>query len=90
MLNFSERIQNRIQRDIKRWRKHRKQNYHGQDQQILFICGVQRSGTNMLLKVFDNLPYTRTYNEDNPLAFTTKPMYNKMRIKRFKEIKKTL
>lgn len=44
MLNFLERIQNRIQRDIKRWKKHRKQNYHGQDQQILFICGAQRSG----------------------------------------------
>lgn len=62
----------KIKRDFNRSRKHLLQNFQTpiKDKQVLFIVGAQRSGTNMLLKLFDQIAWTRTYNEDNYLAFS--------------------
>ena len=67
------RINHKIARTIRRLVKHGRQyliKKKNSGQQVLFILGAQRSGTNMLVSVFDKFPFSRTYNEDDPSAFS--------------------
>jgi hypothetical protein len=42
-------------------------NTHGK--QVLWVAGVQRSGTNMLMEAFDRHPLTRVYHESDAATF---------------------
>ncbi len=54
------------------WRKHRWQSRQGQDTgtaRPVFVVGLQRSGTNMVLRAVDTSPETQVYNENSRRAF---------------------
>jgi hypothetical protein len=71
LIKLVSRLQGKIQRTSYRGRKRLQQRRRPKagDPRGLFIFGVQRSGTNMLLNVLDQSPDTWVYNEDNPQAF---------------------
>lgn len=67
-----QRARRKVSRDLQRFIKHAKQHFvrSQQPSRPLFICGAQRSGTNMLQGVLNFSIQTRVYNEDHPKAFT--------------------
>ncbi|MEO8391824.1 MAG: sulfotransferase [Chloroflexota bacterium] len=71
MLPLLNRLQGKTQRtafrERKRWQQRRRP--RAADPRGLFIFGVQRSGTNMLLDMLDQSLDTWVYNEDHPKAF---------------------
>lgn len=77
------RIANYIERSAKRSLKHAIQYFNSTSKQSkpIFVLGSQRSGTNMLMKLLDRIPCTRTYNEDNYHAFLKSPISEKMRLR---------
>lgn len=82
-MEIFRRVTSKIDRNLYRLVKHAKQRINPPDKEskALFICGSQRSGTNMLSGVLDRSPLTRIYNEDHPLAF------QKYRLKRYPVIR---
>ena len=71
MFSYPKRVRNKLIWLYKRWRKSFDQIQTGQPKNAhpLFVFGVQRSGTNMLLRALDRSLYTWVYNEDNNEAF---------------------
>ena len=65
VINRLSRIANRSSKRFNQWRVFKR----GVETIPVFLCGSQRSGTNMLLKVLDSSPETWIYNEDDPAAF---------------------
>ena len=54
----------------------------GQPKQVIFVAGVQRSGTNMMMDVIERSFATDVYHESDPRAFTRYEMHSPQEIHR--------
>ncbi len=71
MMRLLSRAKNRVARTVYRAEKIIRQRLQPAEHTYpAFVLGVQRSGTNMLLKVLDQSPQTLVYNEDHRRVFT--------------------
>jgi len=70
VLGLKKRIKDIGWRNWKNIRHHLLRNDPAQKlKRVIFVAGVQRSGTNMLMRVLDKSIDTRVYRESDPLAF---------------------
>ena len=86
-MELTRKAINRLKRHSKRFGKsfHQRWTYRRSIETVpIFLCGSQRSGTNMIMRVLDNSPDAWIYNEDDPAAF------DKFRLKSFEQRQKLL
>lgn len=78
----ARRLTQQLQRAFWRWLKRARQGLLPQRiQQHVFVAGVQRSGTNLLMDVLDASQITQVFHETDPRAFRNYQMCERDRIK---------